>query len=75
MQPVAQRHSRLPAKPGPRQRNIGLPLRGVVGRQRAADKLADTAADTRAAMVGLAVLGVTALLVALVALAIAVKKD
>ena len=42
---------------------------------RAADKLADTAADTRAAMVGLAVLGVTALLVALVALAIAVKKD
>jgi len=42
---------------------------------RAADKLADTAADTRAAMVGLAVLGVAALLVALAALAIAVRKD
>jgi hypothetical protein len=42
---------------------------------RSADKLADTAADTRAAMVGLAVLGVAALTVALVALVVAVRKD
>jgi hypothetical protein len=42
---------------------------------RAADKLADTAADTRAAMTGLAVLGACALVVALVALAVAMRKD
>jgi hypothetical protein len=41
----------------------------------AAERLADTAADTRAAMTGLAVLGVAALVVALVALVIAVRKE
>ena len=42
---------------------------------RAAEKLADTAADTRSAMTGLAVLGVAALAVALIALVVAVRKD
>ena len=41
----------------------------------AAGKLADTAADTKTAMVALAVLGVAALAVALVALAVAIGKD
>jgi hypothetical protein len=41
----------------------------------ATDKLADTAADTKAAMTGLAVLGIAALAVALVALVVAVRKD
>lgn len=41
----------------------------------AADKLADTAADTKTAMVALGVLGVAALAVALVALAVALWKD
>ena len=41
----------------------------------AAEKLADTAADTKAAMTGLAVLGAAALAVALIALVIAVRKD
>jgi hypothetical protein len=51
-----------------------LPKRVEAVVDRAANKLADTAADTRAAMVGLAVLGVAALAVALVALAIASRK-
>ncbi len=41
----------------------------------AAGKLADTAADTRAAMAGLAILGVAALAVALAALVVAMRKD
>ena len=41
----------------------------------AADKLKDTAADTKTAMVALGVLGVAALAVALVALAVAIGKD
>jgi hypothetical protein len=40
----------------------------------AAGKLADTAADTKTAMVALAVLGVAALAVSLVALAVALRK-
>lgn len=42
---------------------------------RAAGKLADTASDTRAAMGGLAVLGIAALAVALIALVVAARKD
>jgi hypothetical protein len=42
---------------------------------RTAGKLADTASDTRAAMTGLAVLGVTALAVALIALVVAVRRQ
>lgn len=38
-------------------------------------KLAATAADTRAAMVALAVLGLSALAVSLVALAVAMRRD
>lgn len=41
----------------------------------AADKLKGTAADTKTAMVALGVLGVAALAVALVALAVALGKD
>lgn len=41
----------------------------------AADKLKETAADTKTAMVALAVLGVAGLAVALVALAVAIGKD
>jgi len=41
----------------------------------AADKLKDTAADTKTAMVSLAVLGLAALAVGLVALAVAIGKD
>jgi len=41
----------------------------------AADKLAGTASDTKTAMVALAVLGVAALAVAFVALAVAIGKD
>jgi hypothetical protein len=41
----------------------------------AADKLKDTAADTKAAMVALAVLGLASLAVSLVALAVALRKD
>jgi hypothetical protein len=41
----------------------------------AASKLLETAASTKAAMVGLAVLGSIALVVALVALAVAARKD
>lgn len=41
----------------------------------AAGKLAGTAADTKTAMVALAVLGVAALAVAFIALAVAVGKD
>lgn len=41
----------------------------------AAQKLAGTAADTKTAMVALAVLGVAALAVALVALAVAMGRD
>lgn len=41
----------------------------------AAGKLRDTAADTRTAMVALGVLGVAALAVALVALAVALGKE
>lgn len=41
----------------------------------AADKLAETAADTKTAMVALGVLGVAALAVAFIALAVAMGKD
>jgi hypothetical protein len=41
----------------------------------AAGKLADTAADTKTAMVALAVLGLAGLAVALVALAVAMRRD
>lgn len=41
----------------------------------AAGKLKDTAADTKTAMVALAVLGVAALAVGLVALAVALGRD
>lgn len=41
----------------------------------AADKLQVTAADTKTAMVALGVLGVAALAVALVALAVAIGRD
>jgi hypothetical protein len=52
-----------------------LPRRVQETVDRAADKLADSAADTREAMIGLAVLGVAALAVALIALVVAVRKD
>jgi hypothetical protein len=59
-----------------RSESVGIfPKRVQDTIDRAADKLADTAADTRAAMTGLAVLGAAALLVALVALVVAVRKD
>ena len=57
------------------QRNKGIRIDHLLLSPRAADRLADTAADTRAAMTGLAVLGVAALAVALIALVIAVRKD
>lgn len=41
----------------------------------AASKLKDTAADTKVSMVALGVLGVAALAVALVALAVAIGRD
>jgi hypothetical protein len=59
-----------------RERDVGLwpkEVRATV--DRAADKLADTAADTRAAMAGLAVLGLAALGVALMALAVSMRRQ
>lgn len=58
-----------------RSESVIFPKRIQETVDRAAGNLADTAADTRAAMTGLAVLGVAALAVALVALVIAVRKD
>lgn len=52
-----------------------LPKRVETVVSHAAEKLADTAADTRAAMIGLAVLGVAAFGVAVIALVLAARRD